>query len=77
MEAVAVALPSLALLESVRCLECGEIYAKPRVGGTVEQNPGCPACAYVGWIPVSLPPEPGARDRSGADLQPPPRPRSR
>jgi hypothetical protein len=69
MEALAVAFPSLAVLESVRCLECGETYAKPAIGGTVEQNPGCPVCGYVGWIPVSLPPEPGARRRSGADLR--------
>lgn len=74
MEALAAVLPSLALLESVRCLECGEVYAKPSVGGTVEQNPGCPACGYVGWIPVSLPREPRAQRRSGEDL---PQPRSR
>jgi predicted nucleic acid-binding Zn-ribbon protein len=67
MEALAVTFPSFAVLESVRCLECGEVYAKPSVGGTVEQNPGCPACGYVGWIPVSLPREPGARHRSDAD----------
>jgi predicted nucleic acid-binding Zn-ribbon protein len=47
----------IALLENVRCLECGEVYAKPTVGGTAEQNPGCPICGYVGWIPVSLPAE--------------------
>lgn len=45
----------LAVLESVRCLECGEIYSKPLAGGTVEKNPGCPNCAYVGWIPVTVP----------------------
>jgi len=48
----------LSVLESVRCLECGEIYSKPTVGGTVEENPGCPLCGYVGWIPISLPAEP-------------------
>lgn len=47
----------LALLESVRCLECGSVYAKPTAGGTVEENPGCPVCGYVGWIPVRLPAE--------------------
>jgi hypothetical protein len=48
----------LSVLESVRCLECGEVYAKPAAGGTVEENPGCPLCGYVGWIPISLPDEP-------------------
>ena len=33
---------SLALLESVRCLECGEIYSKPNAGGMVQKNPGLP-----------------------------------
>jgi predicted nucleic acid-binding Zn-ribbon protein len=42
--------PQLAVVESVRCLECGEVYAKPRAGGTVKENPGCPECGYVGWI---------------------------
>src|ERR1700730_14957563 len=45
----------LSLLESVRCLECSEVYSKPLAGGTVEENPGCPTCGYVGWISVSLP----------------------
>ncbi len=54
----------LALLESVRCLECGEIYSKPNAGGTVQKNPGCPTCGYVGWIPVSLPAAPRARRHS-------------
>jgi hypothetical protein len=55
---------SLALLESVRCLECGEIYSKPNAGGTVQKNPGCPTCGYVGWIPVSLPAAARARRHS-------------
>jgi hypothetical protein len=58
--------PSLEVLESVHCLECGEIYSKPVAGGTVLKNPGCPACGYVGWIPISLPPEQGARRRSAS-----------
>jgi hypothetical protein len=51
--------PTLTLLESVRCLSCGAVYAKPSEGGTVRENPGCPDCGYVGWaaaaaaIPVS------------------------
>jgi hypothetical protein len=55
MEAAHVAYRPLAVLESVRCLECGEVYSKPVAGGTVQKNPGCPICGYVGWIPISLP----------------------
>ena len=47
--------PHLSLLQSVRCLECGEVYSKPSEGGTVSQNPGCPGCGYVGWLSVGLP----------------------
>jgi hypothetical protein len=47
--------PGLTLLERVRCLECGAVYAKPAGGGTVRQNPGCPECGYVGWIDVGVP----------------------
>jgi len=47
--------PRLTVLESVRCLECGLVYAKPSSGGTVQANPGCPDCGYVGWA--------GARSR--------------
>jgi predicted nucleic acid-binding Zn-ribbon protein len=46
---------SLAVLESVRCLECGSVYGKPRGGGTSEQNPGCPECGYVGWLAATIP----------------------
>lgn len=60
----------LAVLESVRCLECSGVYAKPTAGGTVEKNPGCPQCGYVGWIPVSLPAEPREPHRSGAGRRP-------
>ena len=35
---------------TVRCLDCGETYSKPLGGGTVRANPGCPECAYVGWV---------------------------
>jgi ferredoxin-like protein FixX len=44
----------LTVVESVRCLECGAVYAKPRDGGTVRENPGCPECGYVGWVASSL-----------------------
>lgn len=60
----------LAVFESVRCLECSEIYSKPVAGGTVDKNPGCPVCGYVGWIPLSLPHEPRPPLRSVADPQP-------
>lgn len=57
-----------AALERVCCLECGTAYGKPRLGGTISTNPGCPECGYLGWVP-----EPGRlraatlRDRSVAD----------
>ena len=43
------AAPSLTVLETVRCLACGAVYAKPSGGGTVRANPGCPECGYLGW----------------------------
>jgi hypothetical protein len=45
--------PQLTVVESVRCLDCGTVYAKPLGGGTVRENPGCPQCGYVGWMPTS------------------------
>jgi predicted nucleic acid-binding Zn-ribbon protein len=45
--------PRLTVLESVRCLECGAVYAKPSGGGTVRENPGCPECGYVGWMNIT------------------------
>ena len=45
--------PQLAVVESVRCLDCDAVYAKPQAGGTVRENPGCPECGYVGWTSVS------------------------
>lgn len=38
--------------QRVRCLVCGEEYAKPRGPGTFTANPGCPVCDYVGWEPL-------------------------
>jgi hypothetical protein len=64
VEAAARVLNRLRVLETVLCLECGEIYSKPVGGGTVKKNPGCPECAYVGWIPLTLPAEPQPRLRS-------------
>jgi hypothetical protein len=46
---------SLHVVESVRCLECGAVYAKPAGGGTVQANPGCPECGYVGWVATERP----------------------
>ena len=46
--------PSLTVLESVQCLECGAVYAKPSDGGTVRENPGCPECTYVGWVSAEI-----------------------
>ena len=43
------------VFETVRCLECGAVYAKPASGGTVQANPGCPDCGYVGWLATSVP----------------------
>lgn len=60
--------PTLAVVESVRCLDCGAVYAKPAGGGTVRQNPGCPDCGYVGWIGLDEPiMEPWRPTRSDAD----------
>jgi len=57
-------------VERVRCLECSAVYAKPVAGGTVQKNPGCPECGYVGWIPISLPAERDGTRRFAEDLQP-------
>jgi hypothetical protein len=39
--------------ESVRCLSCGNAYAKPNGRGTAAANPGCPVCSYLGWLPFT------------------------
>ena len=46
--------PSLTLVESVECLECGAVYAKPAGCGTARENPGCPECGYVGWTRAAV-----------------------
>ena len=64
--------PQLTVVESVRCLECGAVYAKPLGGGTVRENPGCPECGYVGWMataPQSFS-EPWTPPSSAAGRQP-------
>jgi hypothetical protein len=42
-------------IDRVRCLECGTKYVKPADGGTVNENPGCPKCGYLGWISATIP----------------------
>ena len=65
--------PALAVFESVRCLACGTVYAKPSRGGTTRLNPGCPDCGYVGWLPQAEWLREGwPRDRFGADRRPRP-----
>ena len=77
MGAVAAKDATLAVLESVRCLECGAVYAKPSAGGTVQKNPGCPTCGYVGWISVTLPVTPRAQRRYASGRPRAPSARSR
>ena len=61
----------LAVVESVRCLECGAGYAKPFGGGTVLENPACPDCGYVGWIGLGVSLSEGSQPRRfAADPQP-------
>jgi hypothetical protein len=42
-------------IDRVQCLECRTRYIKPADGGTVQENPGCPKCGYVGWISATIP----------------------
>lgn len=65
----------LSTAKIVRCLSCGSAYAKPLGGGTVQANPGCPDCGYVGWVLAESPVLTGAlaHRRFSAD---PPRRRS-
>ena len=64
--------PQLMVVESVRCLGCGAVYAKPSGGGTVRENPGCPDCGYVGWMETAPPvTEEWTPARSAAGRQPP------
>lgn len=38
---------------SVRCLGCGQVYAKPIDGAATAGAHACPGCGYVGWIPAA------------------------
>jgi len=58
------------VLTRVRCLECGHAYAKPAGGGTMSENPGCPSCGYLGWIPASVEVTAPRQLRSAADRRP-------
>ena len=49
----------------VSCLQCEASYTKPMDGGTVQQNPGCPRCGYLGWAVLTQP----RRHHFGAGLQ--------
>jgi predicted nucleic acid-binding Zn-ribbon protein len=60
------------VMESVRCLECGALYAKPAGGGTVRENPGCPECGYVGWKEAAALTAAARQPHSGADRPPDP-----
>jgi len=46
------------LVLTVHCLACAATYGKPEGRGTVETNPGCPECGYLGWEPAGARPEP-------------------
>jgi hypothetical protein len=62
--------PELTVVEDVRCLSCGTVYAKPSYGGTAKANPGCPNCGYVGWLAARLPlRREKPQRRSGEDLR--------
>jgi hypothetical protein len=52
-------------VERVCCLECGTNYIKPSDGGTEACNPGCPNCAYLGWISAFVPTSEVATPASG------------
>jgi DNA-directed RNA polymerase subunit RPC12/RpoP len=55
-------------VDRVRCLDCGATYTKPGDGGTVNENPGCPRCGYLGWIPARVPRPANEPRRSAGDL---------
>jgi hypothetical protein len=67
----------LTSVETVRCLGCGAVYAKPTGRGSLSAHAGCPDCTYVGWrpSPERLTPR-SPHVRFGADPLPAPRRRS-
>ena len=65
------AIDNVVHIDRVRCLECGTTYTKPADGGTVSENPGCPRCAYVGWIHAKVPSARAELRRSGEGQQRP------
>jgi hypothetical protein len=68
----------LTSVETVRCLGCGAVYAKPTGRRSLSAHDGCPDCTYVGWRPsgdLLTPPSPHAR--FGVDPLRPPRPPAR
>jgi hypothetical protein len=65
----------LVAVERVRCLACGVTYAKPCGGSTMRRNPGCPRCAYVGWIAAAVPVHVEVDPRSYGNLRLHPQPR--
>jgi hypothetical protein len=56
-------------VERVRCLDCGTMYGKPAGGGTVQENPGCPRCGYLGWISAAIPQGESVPRRTAAGRQ--------
>lgn len=67
----------LTAVETVCCLGCGAVYAKPTGRGSLSAHAGCPDCTYVGWRPSGEPlTTPSPRARSGADRLQHPQPRS-
>ena len=65
-----------AVIESVRCLECGSIYPRAGAGGRAAAAPCCPDCGYAGWIPAGVPAPEGVPRRPIWEPRPvPSRPR--
>ena len=58
-------------VETVRCLGCGKVYAKPTGRSTLSTNPGCPDCGYVGWVLAEGPVLTGGLARRRFSVDPP------
>jgi hypothetical protein len=65
----------LTTVETVSCLGCGTVYAKPTGRGSLSAHAGCPSCSYVGWRPsaAGLTASPHARFDAGHRQLPRPR----